>query len=155
DANYAPGYLCLADVAAREHAWEEVLVISTRVLEKDPSTNFIAYEYNAAANLNLHNLAAAEKSGLRAAEIDREHREPRVYFVLAQIYEAKGDTASEVAYLREYLKYINSATDAAMIQQFLANLEQRSTALQGPDSAETSDKTDSVSNRWAPPDVDA
>jgi hypothetical protein len=31
----------------------------------------VAYEYHAAANLNFHNLADAEKSGLRAVDIDK------------------------------------------------------------------------------------
>jgi predicted Zn-dependent protease len=79
-------------------------------LELDPGTNAIAYEYNAAANLKTNKLDDEEKSALRAVEIDKVNREPRVYFVLAQIYEAKGDSANEAAQLREYLKYANSPT---------------------------------------------
>jgi tetratricopeptide (TPR) repeat protein len=71
---YIASYLCLADIAARAHSWEEVLRLSGRALELEPSTNAVAYEYHAAANLNLRNLALAEKSGLRALQIDREHR---------------------------------------------------------------------------------
>ena len=94
-------------------------------LEVDPSNNAVAYEYHAAANLNLHNLGDAEKSGLRAVDIDKNHREPRVYFVLAQIYEAKGDRAGEVAQLREYLKYTSDPTDVAMVKQYLSELDKR------------------------------
>jgi tetratricopeptide (TPR) repeat protein len=90
---YIPAYLCLADIAARAHAWNEVLRFSDRALELDPAQDFLADEYNAAAHLNLHHLTEAEKSGLRAVDIDKNHREPRTLFVLAQIYEAKGDTA--------------------------------------------------------------
>jgi len=96
-----------------KHSLQEVLELSGHVLEIDGSSNFVAYEYHAAANLNLHDLAAAEKSDLRAAELDREHREPRIYFVLAQIYEAKGDFAEVAAQLRSYLKYTDSPLDAA------------------------------------------
>jgi hypothetical protein len=49
-------------------------------------------------------LTDVEKSALRALEIDKNNSEPRVHFVLAQIYEAKGDRADEAAQLREYLK---------------------------------------------------
>ncbi|HYM06349.1 MAG TPA: tetratricopeptide repeat protein, partial [Terriglobales bacterium] len=90
---YVPAYLCLADIAARAQTWDEVLKLSGRALELDPSHNAVAYEYHAAANLNLHNLPAGKKSGLRAVEIDKDHHEPRVHFVLAQIYEAEGDSA--------------------------------------------------------------
>ena len=79
DPTYVPAYLCLADIAARGQSWDEVLKLSGRALELDPSANAVAYEYHAAANLNLHNLAGAEKSGLRAVAIDKDHREPRVH----------------------------------------------------------------------------
>jgi tetratricopeptide (TPR) repeat protein len=125
DPNYVPAYLCLADIAARAHDWGEALSMSNRALEIDPSNNAVAYEYRAAANLNLRNLAEAEKSGLRAAEIDKNHREPRVYFVLAQIYEAKHDPTNEAAQLREYLKYADNPDDIAMVKQSLAELEKQ------------------------------
>src|SRR5262249_10295735 len=154
NTSYAPAYLCLADIAMREHSWQEVSMLSAHVLESDGFSNFVAYEYHAAANLNLHNLAAAEKSGLRAAELDREHREPRIYFVLAQIYEAKGDFGEVAAQLRAYLKYADSPLDAAMVQGYLSHLEKRTSAGFRTDSPE-SNKAGSAPNVWAPPDIDA
>lgn len=124
DASYVPAYLCLADIAAREKAWDEVLKLSGRALELDPSNNAVAYEYNAAANLRLNRLADAEKSALKAVEIDKNNTEPRVHFVLAQIYEAKHDRANEAAQLREYLKFADNPDDAAMVKQYLSQLEQ-------------------------------
>src|SRR5262249_20456469 len=111
DPSYAPAYLCLADLAARAQAWDEVLKLSTRALELDPAEDAIVYEYHAAANLHVGNLAQAEKSALRAADIDKDHREPRIFFVLAQIYEAKSDPANEAAQLRQYLKYAADPAD--------------------------------------------
>jgi cytochrome c-type biogenesis protein CcmH/NrfG len=154
DPTYVPAYLCLADIAAHANAWDEVLRLSGRALELNPSSNAVAYEYHAAANLNLRNLAAAEKSGLRAAEIDREHREPRVHFVLAQIYEAKGDFANEAMQLREYLKYADNAPDAAMVQQYLSNLKRR-TNTKGIGESGVVDSLRSARQDWAPPDIDA
>jgi tetratricopeptide (TPR) repeat protein len=123
DSNYVPAYLCLADIAAREKAWDEVLKLSGRALELDPAANAVAYEYNAAANLRVNKLADAEKSALRALEIDKNNTEPRVHFVLAQIYEAKGDSENEVAQLREYLKFASNPEDIAMVEQYLSQLE--------------------------------
>jgi len=73
-----------------------------------------AYDYNAAASLKLHRLDDAEKSALKAIEIDRNHTDPRVHFLLAQIYEAKGEREKEEGELREYLK--SGPSDAAMVQ---------------------------------------
>jgi predicted Zn-dependent protease len=124
DSSYVPAYLCLADIAAREKAWDDVLKLSGRALEIDPANNAVAYEYNAAANLRSNNLVAAEKSALRALDIDKNNTEPRIHFVLAQIYAAKGDRANEAAQLREYLKFTSSPDDAAMVKQYLSELEE-------------------------------
>jgi tetratricopeptide (TPR) repeat protein len=154
---YVPAYLCLADIAARAHAWDKVLKLSDRALELDPANNAVAYEYHAAANLNLHNLAAAEKSGLRAVEIDRDHREPRVHFVLAQIYEAKGDSANEGVQLREYLRYANSPDDVAVVEQYLSKLEKQTGKGQAADYPSGGSSPEVVrlsTRRWGPADID-
>lgn len=125
NANYLPAYLCLADISARSESWDKVLALSIRALAIDPTTVAVAYDYNAAANLHLHNLPEAEKSALRAAEIDKSNTDPRVHFLLAQIYEAKGDRVAEAAQLHEYLKYASNPDDAAMVRKYLANLDQQ------------------------------
>jgi len=126
DSNYRPAYLCIADIAARSQRWEEVLKFSNRALELDPSSDAVGYAYNAAANLNLHNLPQAEKSALRAADLDKNNADPRIHFLLAQIYEAKGDRAQEAAQLREYLKFASDPADVAMVQSYLAELDKPS-----------------------------
>ena len=123
DSSYLPAYLCLADIAAHSQNWDEVLQLSGRALEIDPTTVAAAYDYNAAANFNLHNLPQAEKSALRAVEIDKNNTDPRVHFLLAQIYEAKGDRTGEAAQLREYLKYAVDPNDVAMVKHYLSELD--------------------------------
>jgi len=157
DPTYAPAYLCLADIAARAHAWDEVLKLSARTLELDPSHNAVAYEYDAAASLHLHDLAAAEKSALRAVEIDKDHREPRVHFVLAQIYEAKGDPANEALQLREYLKYAGNPDDVAAIQQLISRLEEKlgqPKTVAAPPASSPARIAESSQRSWAPADID-
>jgi len=125
-SNYLPAYLCLTDISSRLKNWDEVLKLSTRALEIDPTTDAAAYAYNAMANLNLHRLLEAEKSALKALEIDRNRTEPRVHYLLAQIYEAKRDRANEVAQLREYLKYSTDPKDTATVKNYLAELDEKS-----------------------------
>ena len=124
DPKYVPSYLCLADIAARAQNWEETLSLSNQALQLDSANDPVAYDYNAAASLNLHNLDDAEKSAAKAIEIDRNHIDPRVHFLVAQIYEAKGERIKEEEQLREFLKYA-SPSDAAMIKQYLTQLESR------------------------------
>ena len=157
EPSYVISYLCLADIATRAHAWDEVLKLSTRAIELDSSNNSVAYEYHAAANLNLHNLAAAEKSALRALEIDKGHHDPRVYFVLAQIYEAKGDVTQESRQLREYLKYAGNSDDVVDIQQLLSRLEDHAEQPETAGAPAESSPTrvaESSRRSWAPSDID-
>jgi tetratricopeptide (TPR) repeat protein len=121
--SYVPAYLCLAGIAAQEEAWAEVLQFSNQALQLDPGATGIAYLYNAAANLNTNKLDEAEQSALRALAIDGSNSDPRVHFLLAQIYEAKGDRAKEVAELREYLKFAKNPEDVADVKQYLSQLE--------------------------------
>jgi Tfp pilus assembly protein PilF len=121
--SYLPAYLCLADISAHAKSWDEVLRLSSLALEVDPTTAAPAYAYNAAANFNLHNLPAAEESALRAIDIDKANKNPRVHFLLAQIYGAKGDRADEAGQLREYLKYVTDPNDAEAVKKALAGLE--------------------------------
>jgi predicted Zn-dependent protease len=125
DSKYLPAYLCMADVSAHTENWNQVLNLSNRALEIDSTSNPVAYDYNAAANLHLHRLPEAEKSALKAVEIDKNNTDPRVHFLLAQIYEAKGDRESEAAQLREYLKYASDPNDVAMVKSYLAKLERQ------------------------------
>jgi len=67
-----PAYLCLADISARSENWDNVLSLSNRALAIDPSVA-VVHDYHAAANFQPHNLPAAEKSALRAAELDKNN----------------------------------------------------------------------------------
>lgn len=73
-----------------------------------------------------------------------------MHFVLAQIYEAKGDSENENAHLREYLKYAESSDDVALVKQYLSGLEKqpgKSEALDHPSAG-------SLTERWGPADID-
>ncbi|MGA8148321.1 MAG: tetratricopeptide repeat protein, partial [Gallionellaceae bacterium] len=85
-ASYLAGYLCLTDISTRQKNWEDALKFSAHVLELDSTTNAIAYAYYATANLHLNHVPEAEKSALRALQLDVRNSEPRLHFVLAQIY---------------------------------------------------------------------
>jgi tetratricopeptide (TPR) repeat protein len=157
DPVFAPADLCLADLAAHSHDWLEVLQWSERALGLGTNYAAVAYEYNAAANLNLHNLPAAEKSGVRAVEMDRDHREPRAHFVLAQVYEAMGDRENEVKQLREYLKYAGDAADLAIIKAALLQLESRPAENTSANAASAKGPVQlpEIPRRsWAPADID-
>jgi Tetratricopeptide repeat len=123
DPTYLPAHLCLADIAAHQQDWAQVLKCSQRALELNPASDPHVYFYAASAYLKLNRLADAEKSALKAVEIDKQNLEARAHFLLAQIYEVKGDSAQELAQLREYLKVVSDPQDAAAIKKYVADLE--------------------------------
>lgn len=125
NSNYLPAYLCQADISGRLQSWDDMLKLSARALEIDPTSNAVAYAYNAAANFNLHNLSKAEESALKAEAIDKSNSDPRIHFLLAQIYEGKGDRTKEAAQLREYLKYASDPNDIAMVTSYLSELDKQ------------------------------
>jgi tetratricopeptide (TPR) repeat protein len=123
DPSYLRAQLCVADIAAQQQDWEQALKSSQRALEINPATDPHAYFYAASAYLKLKRIPEAEKNALKAVEIDKENLEPRAHFLLAQIYEVKGDATQELAQLREYLKVVSDPQDAAMLKKFVADLE--------------------------------
>jgi tetratricopeptide (TPR) repeat protein len=127
DPNYLPGGLCLADIYAIEQRWEEMLRVANASIALDPTNNFHAYFYAAGAYVGLHRLPEAEKNALRAAEIDKDQREPRTHFLLAQIYEMQHKPDAEAAQLQEYLKSATDPQEVAMVKKYLANLTEKPT----------------------------
>ncbi len=101
DPNYLPADLCLADLCALEPRWEEMLRFATTAVALDPANDPHVYFYAAGAYFGLHRLPEAEKSALKGAEIDKAKREPRIHFLLAQIYEIERKPDAEAAQLQE------------------------------------------------------
>jgi tetratricopeptide (TPR) repeat protein len=104
DPSYLPAYLCLAEIAGREQAWNEVVSLTSRALQLDPATDPYAYFFGAIAYFNLNQLPEAENRALKAEVIDRNHCIALLQLLLAQICEAKRDSAGAASHLREYLK---------------------------------------------------
>ena len=123
DPNYLPAYLCLAEIAGREQDWHEVLNLTSRALELDPVSDAYAYFFSAIAYFNLNQLPEAEKRALQAEGIDRHHYEPLLQLLLAQIYEAKHDSANAASHLRQYLKIAPDSRDSDNVKKDLAEAQ--------------------------------
>ena len=122
DPNYLPADLCLADLCAVEQRWEEMLRFANNAIALDPSDDARAYFYAAGAYFGLHHLPEAEKTALKAAESDQALREPRIHFLLAQIYEIERKPDAEAAQLQVYLKSLTDPQEVAIIRKYLADL---------------------------------
>jgi tetratricopeptide (TPR) repeat protein len=112
DPKYLPAYLCLAEIAGRDQQWNEVLNLTSRALELEPVNDAYAYFFSAIAYFNLNRLPEAQERALRAETIDRDHHEPLIQFLLAQIYDAEHDKVAAASHLREYKKLASNSQDS-------------------------------------------
>jgi tetratricopeptide (TPR) repeat protein len=137
DSKFLPPYLSLAAMAYEAKDWSEVLKLTDHVVELDPLkygsvTGYIldldpldfaeAFFYNAAANLKLNNMVAAEKSGRKAARLDVRPRFPQVHLLLAEIFARKKDYAGAIAEANTYLELAPHAKDADRVRERMAQL---------------------------------
>jgi Flp pilus assembly protein TadD len=123
DATYLPAYLCAAEVSVRNQEWQGALSSADLALSLKSQGDAYPNYYRATAYLHMNNLVEAKKSALQAAEIDVNHSEPSLYFLLAKIYEREGDDASAIAQLRQLLKRHTDRLQENMAKQYLAKLE--------------------------------
>lgn len=123
DATYLPAYLCEAEVSVRNREWEQVLNSADLALGLKSEGDPYAHYYRAMAYLHMNNPFEAEKSALQAVEIDVNHDEPSLYFLLARIYEREGDSANAIAQLQRFLKHPTNRQQEEAAKQFLAKLE--------------------------------
>ena len=122
DPNYLPAVLCLADLCSTDQRWEEMLRFANTAITLDPNDEPRGYFYAAGAFFGLHRLPEAEKSALKAIEVDKAKREPRAHFLLAQIYEIERKADAEAAELQEYLKSASDPQDVTMVKKYLSDL---------------------------------
>ena len=126
DPEYAPAYLCLADVFEQLQQWNQALDQADRALKLDPVQNVYGNFYSAMAHFHLSHLPAAERNALETIDADHHHRVPQAHLLLAQIYGAKHDYNGAAVQLRAYLKIVPNSTAAAEVKKRLAYLESQS-----------------------------
>ena len=128
NATYLPAYLCAAEVEARSRQWEQVLSSANTAAGLQSEGDPYAYYYRAMAYLHMNDTAEAKKSALQALEMDANHEETSIYFLLALIYEREGDRANAISHLQQFLKRPSDKPREDAAKQLLAKLESQQTA---------------------------
>jgi hypothetical protein len=120
---YLPPYLCLAGLLDHERNWSDLVSLTDRFVGLNLTGDMYAYYYRALAQFHLQNLSEAKNSILKAIDIDTEHRQPALNFLLAQIYGQLGDLPDATAQIQQYLKYSNSRQEKDAAREYLAELQ--------------------------------
>lgn len=123
DSRYVNPYFGLAIIASREKKWQDVLHYTNEVARLNPFAFPEAYFYSAAANYNLGNFDAAEKSARKFQSVDTEHRRPEVDLLLGKILIIKHDYAGAAEREKHYLAIAPNASNADAIRADVKRLE--------------------------------
>jgi Tfp pilus assembly protein PilF len=123
DPQFAPPFMQIMMLDARISDYKALAESSERFLKVDPVGYPAAYVYNSIANLNLQNVAAAEKSAREGQKVDIKHENPKLWWLLGGILANRGEFSAAVEEYRKYLEYAPSASDAASTRAMLAEVE--------------------------------
>ena len=150
DSKFLPPYLSLAAMAFEAREWNQVITLTDHIVELDPLkygdiAGYIldldpldyaeAFFYNSAANFQLNNLAAAEKSGLKAARLDVRPRFPQLHLLLAEIFAQKNNYATAISEANLYLELVPHAKNADRVRERVAELAKLNASLTSTPSA--------------------
>ena len=106
-----------------EKNWQEAADTTRKLVRLDPADYPQALMYNAIANVNLHNLDAAEESARDAVKADTEHQFPRSEYVLAVILAHKQDYATALLLMKSYLEQVPNAPGADTVRMQISEIE--------------------------------
>jgi hypothetical protein len=138
DTKFLPAYLALSVLAHRAKDWNELLKLTSHILELDPLNysrvkGYIldldafdyaeAYYYHAFANFKLNHIDEAEKSALKAANMDLRPRFPQIHLLLAEIFSGKNNVPRAIAELQIYLDQAPNASNADAVRARLLSLQ--------------------------------
>jgi tetratricopeptide (TPR) repeat protein len=118
----------LTVLADRQGNWVESEKYSQAWIKLDPDDFPAAFLCNAIASARLNKMEQAERAARAGLAIDKEHRVPRLNFVLGLILLQKPDYGESAKCFRAYLEMVPNAKDAPAVRQQLAKLDGAATS---------------------------
>ena len=130
DPKFVSPYFGLAAMAVVENKWTEAAQLTDQLIQLNSFAYPMAYFFNAAANLNLGKLDAAEQSARKFQEVDKAHSRPDIALLLANILTGKHQYAEAAQLYRDYLALKPDAPNAEALKNEAQRLEGLSAARQ-------------------------
>ena len=130
DPKFVGPYFGLAAMAVVENKWTEAAQLTDQLIQLNSFAYPMAYFFNAAANLNLGKLDAAEQSARKFQEVDKAHSRPDIALLLANILTGKHQYAEAAQLYRDYLALKPDAPNAEALKNEAQRLESLSAARQ-------------------------
>jgi Tfp pilus assembly protein PilF len=123
DPKFVNPYYGLSVLSMKENKWNDVVRYTDEAIKLNPYAFPVTFLFNAAANYNLGNLDAAEKSARKFITMDTEHRRPEVALLLGEILARKHDYAGAAAQKRNYLAMSPNAPNSEAVKADVRRLE--------------------------------
>lgn len=122
DSHYVKPYEELSAAAYLSSDWTHLAEYSGGWIRLDAEDFPAAYLYSTFANAKLNNMDAAENMAREGLRIDKDHKLPRLNFLLGLVLLQKHQESESAKYLRAYLELAPQAADADMVRAQLAKL---------------------------------
>jgi tetratricopeptide (TPR) repeat protein len=129
DPKYINPYLSLALIYEQSKRWQKALELTETVIKLNPNDFPRAHFFKAAAQYNLQDTVAAEKTVRQAIDLDIRHEYPQAEKLLGMILAQRKDLTGGAEHLRRYLELMPGAEDAALVRREIANFEQQAVAV--------------------------
>ena len=130
DPKFVSPYFGLAAMAVVENKWTDAAQLTDELIQLNSLAYPMAYFFNAAANLNLGKLDAAELSARKFQQVDRAHTRPDIALLLANILTGKHQYAEAAQLYRDYLTVKPDAPNAEALKKEAQRLDGLSAAKQ-------------------------
>jgi hypothetical protein len=122
----------LADLAARREKWDVVAQLTDQVIAMHPTRAPGAFFFNFLGNFYLKQWDPAEKSAFAAFKDASKEQGRQVRWLLAKMYELKGDRPAEAEQLSEYVRLYPNATNASVARKVLKQIQTQQPSPQSP-----------------------
>ena len=130
DPKFVSPYFGLATIAVIENKWTDAAQLTDQLIQLNSVAYPMAYFFNAAANLNLGKLDAAELSARKFQQVDKAHTRPDIALLLANILTGKHQYAEAAQLYRDYLAVKPDAPNAEALKNEAQRLDGLSAAKQ-------------------------
>jgi tetratricopeptide (TPR) repeat protein len=128
DSQLATPYHELAGIAFDQEKWADVLEMTSHVLKLSPEGFPDDWYYSAAGYYSLRRYDEAEKNAREGLRLDKEHRIPRMEYLLGVVLVQQRNYSEALEHMRNYLRLSPKAPDAATVTQQVAELDKVATA---------------------------
>jgi cytochrome c-type biogenesis protein CcmH/NrfG len=123
DPQFVSPYEPIAELAAIQKNWQQVVDATTQSLKLDPTGSPQIWYYDALGHLNTNDSSVAEESAKKSLAMDPQHLAPNDEQLLAVIEAGRGQFQDALDHLRNCLNYTPPGPNADLMKQQIAQLE--------------------------------